>query len=80
MSFLPAWGSQHSRLEVTADHRVVNVTPEGAQQQVAEWWPKKSFFNSMETQNLKRLIALFCFRVQEDKVLSTPATRDCVFP
>ena len=61
------------RLEVTADHRVVNVTHEGAQRQVAKWRPKKSCFNSMEPQNLKRLIALLKFRVQEDKVLSTPA-------
>ena len=60
MSFLPAWGSQHSRLEVTADHRVVNVTPEGAHRQVAEWWPKKSCF-IIETQDPQQLIALFYF-------------------
>ena len=40
------------RLEVTADHRVVNVTPEGAQQQVTERCPKKLCFNSIENQNL----------------------------
>ena len=67
--FLPAWGSQHSRLEVTADHRVVMVTHEGEKRQVAESWPKKLGFKWLP----------FWFRVQEDKVLSTPASRDCVF-
>ena len=49
MPFLLAWGWQHSRLEVTADHRVVIVTHEGEKRQVAEWWLKKSCFN-IETQ------------------------------
>ena len=70
MWFLPARGSQHSRLEVTADHRVLNVTHEGEKRQVAEWWPKKSCFD-IETQDPQQLIAL-------DKVLSSP-TGGCVF-
>ena len=49
----------HSRLEVTADHRVLNVTHDGAQRKVAEWWPKKSCFDSIETQDLEGLIVLY---------------------